>query len=128
MYENFIASPISALDEQAPRGASQNPLMRSHLLQLMQTHIRNCDEKRRQEGVDIDLNLFLCELGLDELISKPSPMGLKEKWKGNSGTLGMIFSLNDARRQRSRPPREALNQVSGIADMTYKSRHAAFEH
>ena len=77
MYENFIDSPIRALDEQTPRSASQNPLLRSRLLRLMQTHIRNCDEKRRQEGIDIDLNPLLRELGLDELISEPPPLGLK---------------------------------------------------
>ena len=79
MYENFIDGPISALDEQTPRSASQNPLMRSRLLRLMQTHIRNCDEKRRKEGVDIDLNPLLRELGLDELISEPPPLGVKKK-------------------------------------------------
>jgi hypothetical protein len=79
MYENFIDGPILALDEQTPRSASQNPLMRSRLLRLMQTHIRNCDEKRRKEGVDIDLNPLLRELGLDELISEPPPLGVKKK-------------------------------------------------
>jgi hypothetical protein len=78
MYENFIDNPISALDEQTPRSVSKKPALRNRLLRLTQTHIRNCDQKRREEGVDIDLNPLLCELGLDELISEPPPLGFKK--------------------------------------------------
>jgi hypothetical protein len=101
MYESFIDNPIPALDEQTPRCASKNPVMRGRLLRLMQTHIRNGDQKRREEGVDIDLNPLLRELGLDELISEPPPLGFKkvEPLQENSDEdhlAGPIFDEDEA--------------------------------
>jgi hypothetical protein len=78
VYENFIDDPIPVLDEQTPRCAAKDPVLRGRLLRLMQTHIRSCDQKRREDGVDIDLNPLLRELGLDELISEPPPLGFKK--------------------------------------------------
>jgi hypothetical protein len=40
----------------------------------MKMHIRDTDRRRREEGLDLDLNPYLADLGLQELISEPPPL------------------------------------------------------
>ena len=122
MYENFIDNPIPALDGQTPRCASKKPLLRGRLLRLMQTHIRNCDQKRREEGVDIDLNPLLRELGLDELVSEPPPLGVKKTEPRRENSQDDLFAepvldeedagvfpTSSSSHQLPKPPRRVLS-------------------
>ncbi len=77
-YATFADEPLPYLEGQTPRMAAADPALRLRLLSLMKTHIRDADNRRRQEGLDLDLNPLLAELGLDELISEPPPLGPPE--------------------------------------------------
>lgn len=126
MYKNFVDSPIPALDGLTPRSASQDPLMRPRLVRLMQTHIRNCDEKRREEGVDIDIDPLLRELGLDELISEPPPLGVKKRKTPGKDFGGHFISEevdgdedSGARlsRRRAHAPLKSLRHVLSLEEV-----------
>ncbi|MEI6715585.1 MAG: hypothetical protein WCO60_17650 [Verrucomicrobiota bacterium] len=73
-YEFFLDESVPALQGLTPREAAARPEKRPLLVALMKTHIRGCDQKRREEGLDLDLNPLLSELGLLELISDPRPL------------------------------------------------------
>ena len=86
-YAAFPDDPIPWLEGRTPRAAAADPVLRPRLVSLMKTHIRNCDKRRRTDGLDLDLNPLLAELGLHELISEPPPLGLAEdEW--DEGELG----------------------------------------
>jgi hypothetical protein len=74
-YATFADEPIPALDGKTPRAAASDPALRPRLVALMKTHIRDTDRRRRDEGLDLDLNPLLTELGLHELVSEPPPLG-----------------------------------------------------
>ena len=77
-YRNFADIPLPALDGHSPRDAAADPVLRPKLLVLMKGHISRCDRERRTNGVDFDLNPLLAELGLDEIILPPPPLGFIE--------------------------------------------------
>jgi hypothetical protein len=74
-YENFADEPIPMLEGRTPRSAASDPELRPRLIRLMKGHIRQCDTHRRERGADVDLNPLLADLGLEELISEPPPLG-----------------------------------------------------
>jgi hypothetical protein len=74
-YRGFADQPLPALDGMTPRAAAADPAWRDRLLRLMKGHVSLCDVQRRTRGVDIDLNPLLGELGLDDLILPPPPLG-----------------------------------------------------
>jgi len=74
-YATFLDEPLLGLDGRTPRAAAADPALRPRLVSLMKTHIRGADSRRRKEGLDLDLNPMLAELGLHELISEPPPLG-----------------------------------------------------
>lgn len=73
-YEEFLVDQIPALDGMTPREAAADPAMRERLVNLMKGHIQSVDEQSRAKGVRIDIHWVLRELGLDDLISEPSPL------------------------------------------------------
>lgn len=75
-YAHFADSPNGWLDDRTPRAAAADPALRPRLVALMKHHICGLDRQRREEGLDIDLNPLLAELGLHELISTPPPLGV----------------------------------------------------
>ena len=77
-YEAFLDEPIPWLEGRTPRAAATDPALRPKLVSLLKTHIRDLDRRRRQEGLDLDLNPLLAELGLHEMISEPPPLGFAE--------------------------------------------------
>jgi len=77
-YATFADEPLPWLKGGTPRAAAADPALRPRLVRLMKTHIRGVDNRRRKEGLDIDLNPLLAELGLHELISEPPPLALAE--------------------------------------------------
>lgn len=77
-YATFIDEPLPWLDGRTPRAAAADPTLRPRLVSLMKNHIRGADNRRRREGLDLDLNPLLAELELHELISEPPPLGLAE--------------------------------------------------
>ncbi len=77
-YEAFLDEPIPWLDHHTPRAAAADLALRPKLVSLMKTHIRDLDRRRRKEGLDLDLNPLLAELGLHEMISEPPPLGTAE--------------------------------------------------
>ncbi len=78
-YRDFADTPIPALDGLTPRAAVADPASRARLVQLMKGHVSRCDIQRRTRGEDFDLNPLLHELGLDELILPPPPLGHVEE-------------------------------------------------
>ena len=86
-YAAFPDEPIPWLEGHPPRAAAADPALRPRLVSLMKMHIRSCDKRRRTDGLDLDLNPLLAELGLHELISEPPPLGFaEEEW--DEGELG----------------------------------------
>jgi len=81
-YEGFIDQSIPHLQGLTPRAAAAQADTRPLLVTLMKQHIRGCDKRRHEEGLDLDLNPLLKELGLLELISDPRPLDLKMIPKG----------------------------------------------
>ena len=77
-YATFLDEPTPWLNHSTPRAAAQDPALRPRLVSLMKTHICGCDTHRRTEGLDLDLNPLLAELGLHELISEPPPLGIAD--------------------------------------------------
>jgi hypothetical protein len=75
MYRHFADEPLQALGGLTPRDAAGIPEKRAQLMRLMKRHVRDVDRRRRQEGLDFDLNPLLEDLGLLELVSAPAPLG-----------------------------------------------------
>ena len=78
-YATFIDEPLPWLDGRTPRAAAADPALRPRLVSLMKNHIRDADQRRRREGLDLDLNPLLAELELHELISEPPPLGFADE-------------------------------------------------
>lgn len=78
-YRDFADKPLPALGGMSPRAAAADPASRARLVHLMKGHVSLCDGQRRTRGEDIDLNPLLKELGLDELILPPPPLGFVEE-------------------------------------------------
>jgi len=74
-YRDFATTALPELDGRTPREAAADPALRPRLVQLMKGRLRHCDLERRTRGADFDLNPLLGELGLDELILPPPPLG-----------------------------------------------------
>lgn len=72
---------VAALDGMSPRAAAAEPAMRPRLLAWMKGRISELDALRRTRGLDVDLNPLLAELGLDELILPPPPLGFVEEFE-----------------------------------------------
>lgn len=70
---------LAALDGMSPRAAAADPALRPRLLAWMKGRICQLDALRRTRGLDLDLNPLLAELGLDELILPPPPLGIVEE-------------------------------------------------
>jgi hypothetical protein len=78
-YRDFADTPVPALDGRTPRAVAADPAARPRLVRLMKGHVSLCDGERRSRGVDFDLNPLLRELGLDELVLPPPPLGFVEE-------------------------------------------------
>ncbi|MCW1922212.1 hypothetical protein OKA05_06585 [Luteolibacter arcticus] len=77
--EALADQPLPELDGKTPREAAADPALRPRVACLLKEHIRSVDRQRRTEGVDIDSNPLLRELGLDELILPPPPLGFLDE-------------------------------------------------
>lgn len=75
----LAATAVAALDGKSPRAAAADPALRPRLLAWMKGRICGLDALRRTRGLDLDLNPLLAELGLDELILPPPPLGIVEE-------------------------------------------------
>jgi hypothetical protein len=73
-YATFVDESLPALNGQTPRAAAASVQTRQLLVKVMKRHIRDCDRQRREQGLDLDLNPVLKELGLHELISNSRPL------------------------------------------------------
>ncbi len=78
LYATFKEQSLPALKGSTPLAAAANPLLRPALVRLMKSHICSCDGVRRTKGIDLNLNPLLEQLGLQELISEPPPLGTVE--------------------------------------------------
>lgn len=124
---DLLDQSVPMLDGLTPREAAARPEMRTRLVRLMKGHVRHLDRMRREQGLDLDLNPQLAELGLDELVQPAPP-------------LGKAPALGSARPRESHgdPPRqpvleggELLERVSRqmnrrAAILRQISRHAEF--
>ncbi|WP_193213007.1 hypothetical protein [Luteolibacter marinus] len=77
-YLRFADTALPAFGGRTPREAGGEPSLRPRLVRLMKEHVARCDQQRRADGIDIDLNPLLADLGLDELILPPPPIGFIE--------------------------------------------------
>lgn len=77
--ETLAATAVAVLDGKSPRAAAADPALRPRLLTWMKGRICELDGLRRTRGLDLDLNPLLAELGLDELILPPPPIGFVEE-------------------------------------------------
>lgn len=75
-YAGFADRPLAPLHGRSPREAATDPAARPALLRLMKAHVRRIDHLRRRQAADVDLNWLLEELGLDDLLQPPPPLGL----------------------------------------------------
>ena len=75
LNEGLLDRQVPALDGISPREASTRPEFRARLTRLMKGHVMRNDKIRREKGLDVDLNAELIELGLDELVQPPPPLG-----------------------------------------------------
>ena len=66
-YEKFLDDDIPMLDGLTPRQAAVSPEMRPRLVELMKLHLHGIEKRSREEGLGLDLDWVLDELGLDEL-------------------------------------------------------------
>jgi hypothetical protein len=78
-YRDFADTALPELGGLTPRAAAADASWRPQLRLLMKDRLRNCDLERRTRGADFDLNPLLAELGLDELILPPPPLGWIEE-------------------------------------------------
>ncbi len=74
-FEKYADLPVPALDGRSPRDAAADPALRPRLASLMKRQVNMVDQQRRTNAVDFDINPLLEELGLTELIHRPSPLG-----------------------------------------------------
>ena len=79
LHANFKETSLPALSGATPLAAAAKQELRPALVRLMKSHICSCDGVRRNNGVDLNLNPLLEELGLHELISEPPPLGIVEE-------------------------------------------------
>ncbi|MFH1313409.1 MAG: hypothetical protein ABIJ00_09315 [Candidatus Eisenbacteria bacterium] len=67
-YTSFLDDHVPALNGMTPREASRKPEARPLLVDLMKDHIHGIERRNRDEGLDINIDFVLRELGLEELI------------------------------------------------------------
>ncbi len=79
IYRGFADKPHPGLDGKSPREAAADPALRPTLVRQMKRIVTGVDRQRRARGVDFDLNPLLQELGLNELILPPPPLGFVEE-------------------------------------------------
>ncbi len=78
-YQEFVDRPLELLANQTPRAAAADIALRPVLIELMKKHVRGIDKMRREQGLDIDLNGLLKELGLHEILFPAPPLGIEEE-------------------------------------------------
>jgi hypothetical protein len=74
-YRTYADRPLGLLEGLSPRAASANAALRPRLIELMKKHVPGLDQTRREQGLDLDLNGLLQELGLTEIVFPPAPLG-----------------------------------------------------
>jgi hypothetical protein len=67
-YLSFLDDQVPALNGMTPREASRKPKARHLLVELMKEHIHGIECRNRDEGLDLNIDFVLRELGLDDLI------------------------------------------------------------
>ena len=66
-YTKFLDDSVPALEGMSPRKAAKNPLMRPRLVELMKEHIHGIEAQSKNQGLQINIDWVLEELGLLEL-------------------------------------------------------------
>ena len=67
-YTRFLNEEIPALNGLTPRQAADDPESRELLLELMKEHLHGIESRNRTEGLEINIDFALKELGLENLI------------------------------------------------------------
>lgn len=67
-YEKFLDETVPMLKGLTPRQAAADPKNRPLLIDLMKLHMRNLDDQSRKQGVRLEIDWVLNELGLHELL------------------------------------------------------------
>jgi hypothetical protein len=66
-YTKLLDDPVPALDNKTPRAAAQEPAFRPKLIEWLKAHIRHIDLMNQRDGLSLDINWVLDELGVPEL-------------------------------------------------------------
>lgn len=66
-YRDFPDKPLSALGGVSPRAAAADPERRPQLVEVMKAHVCGLANRSRREGMKLDIDWLLDELGLQEL-------------------------------------------------------------
>lgn len=75
MEPTFADEPHVLLDGASPRQAAQDSKLRTRLIALMKGYFRDCDNRRRHRGEDVDFAPLALELGLQEIVFSAPPPG-----------------------------------------------------
>ncbi len=67
-YRRFLDEGVPALNGLTPRAAAKNARTRGMLLELMKRHLHGLETRNREDGLDLNIDFVLRELGLDELL------------------------------------------------------------
>jgi hypothetical protein len=66
--QTFLDQPLPGLDNQTPRQAVRDPVLRTQLVRLMKDRVRRQDEENLRTGRADDMNWMLQELELSEIL------------------------------------------------------------
>jgi hypothetical protein len=77
--KTFADTPVPCLDGKTPRQAAACRPLRPKLISLMKRIVRSHDEENLKQGIQVDINGLLRELGLDEINFPPPPVRFRPK-------------------------------------------------
>src|SRR5262249_35913483 len=66
-YQRLLDETVPDLQGLTPRAAAQNPKMRPALVQWLKGHLHHLDTLNRRDGLDLNIDWVLDELGVPEL-------------------------------------------------------------
>jgi hypothetical protein len=66
-YQQLLGEALPMLDGLTPRQAAQNAALRPRLVEWLKGHLHHIDSVNRRDGLDLNLDWAMDELGVPEL-------------------------------------------------------------